>query len=153
KISVDNDPPSEETIIDAIPAGGSKNVSLYGRFKIDGLHTATARLPPDAPPADDSRTLVARVIKQAPVPVVDGAGLPANAREDLESKSYFVREALQPVPQQLRDQFYIQVKTAARAANGNSLANLDSYDAVILCNVPDLSQPDTAALVRFVKNG
>jgi len=155
KLSVDADPPSEETVIDVIPAGSSKNVSLYGRFKIDGLHTVTARLPSDGEPADDTRTIVVRVIKQAQVLVIDGGGLPATPREDAESKSYFVREALQPVSIQAREQFYIQVKTIGRTSAGANLAQarLDAFDAVILVNVPDLSANDTTALERYVSAG
>ena len=156
KIAVDSDPPSEETVIDSIPGGGSKNVSLYARFKFEGLHTVTARLPVDVQPADDTRTIVVRVIKQAQVLVVDGGGLPTTPREDMESRSYFVREALQPVPPDMRDQFYVQVKTVGRNAGGGAAlaqSNLDAFDAVILANVPDLPASDTAALERFVKNG
>ncbi|MCL2647932.1 MAG: BatA domain-containing protein [Phycisphaerales bacterium] len=155
KLSVDGDPPSEEAVIDAIPAGQSKAISLYARFKTDGLHTVTVRLAPDALPADDSRTIVVRVIKQAQILVIDGSPLATTPKEDLETKSYFLREALQPVPPNLRDQFYIQVKTIARSGGeGGNLAqaHLDDYDAVILCNVPDLPSADTDALKHYVRN-
>jgi hypothetical protein len=154
KIAIDSDPPSEETIIDSIPAGASKNVSLFARFKADGLHTVTAKIAADPEPADDSRTLVVRVVKQVQVLVADG-GSNVN-RDDPDSKSYFVSEALQPVPPGARDQFYIQTKTIdAQGAGGLALAQsqLDEYDAVVLANVADLPAAATAALERFVKNG
>jgi hypothetical protein len=153
KLAVNTDPPSEETVIESIAPGASKNVSLFARFKAEGLHTVTAKLPNDAQPADDSRTMVVRVLKQVQVLVADGG---ATGRDESDTKSYFIREALQPVPPAVRDQFYIQVKTIdAQGAGGTALAQtpLDDIDAIVLANVTDLPAASTDALERFVKKG
>jgi len=154
KLSIDSDAPSEESIIESIAPGASKNVAMFARFKAEGLHTVTAKLAPDSEPADDTRTIVVRVVKQVQVLIADGGA--TSGRDDPDAKSYFVHEALQPVPPALRDNFFIQVKTVdAQGAGGAALAqaHLDEYDAVVLANVSDLPAAATAALERFVKNG
>lgn len=147
KLSVDGEPASEETTIDSIAPGAAKSVSMFIRFKTDGPHAVTARLPRDNVPADDERTIVVRAIKQVQVLIVDGDP----GREPRDSKAYFLREALQPVNPTLREQYFIQVK--AVTTSDLEQTRLDEFDAVILANVTDLSPALVGGLERFVKDG
>ena len=147
KLSVDNDVSAEETTIDVIPGNSSKSISMFVRFKQDGPHLVTARLPRDSIPADDSRTIAIRAIKQVQALIVDGDP----GREPRDSKAYFLHEALQPIDPLLREGYFVQTKTVTTSELEQT--RLDEFDAVILANVIDISIPQVAALERFVKEG
>src|SRR5438094_2204421 len=59
-LRVDGEPPSDDAVIDAIPAGASKSISLFAKLRTADYHTVTASITPDRLPADDSRTVAVR---------------------------------------------------------------------------------------------
>lgn len=147
KISVNGEAESDQAVIDAIPAGGSKSVTLSVRFKKEGYQTVTARINKDVLPADDQRTIVVRALKQVNVLIVDGDP----GREPRDAKSFYLREALQPVPPDVRENFYVQTRIVSTGELEST--RLDEMDAIFLANVTDLAPATTTAIERFVKNG
>jgi len=147
RLALDNQPASEETTIEAIPAGESRSVSLFARCRTDGFHSVSARIPPDRLPSDDVRSIVIHCLKKVDLLLVDGH--PGEALRDRES--YLLQEALQPVDPQQRANFYIQVKTIGPAELEN--IRLDLFDAVLLADVPDFSPKALAQFVAYLRQG
>ena len=106
--------PVEEGVIDVIPARAAKSIPLHARLRNDGYHGITARVLPDALPADDGRSMAVRVLKQVQVLLVDGEA----GREGREEDTFFVREALTPVPMEARGRYFIQTRTVTAARLG-----------------------------------
>ena len=71
-LNVNGEQSCDEFTIDAIPGGASKSVSLFAKLRSEGFHSVTARIPTDRLPADDSRTVAVRAIKEVRVLLVDG---------------------------------------------------------------------------------
>jgi Aerotolerance regulator N-terminal/von Willebrand factor type A domain/CARDB len=146
-LSVDAEPAGDEFTIDAIAPGASRSVSLFAKLREPGFHALRARLPEDRLAADDSRSLVVRTIKEARVLLVDGEP----GAEPRDEETYFLEQALTPVPPELRSSYFI--KTATITAPELSLARLDNYDAVILANVPDCSEATLKNLEQYLRRG
>ena len=147
-LAVDGNEPQDEQTLEALPAGGEpKAISLFATFREAGFHTVTARLRGDRCPFDDQRTFALRVIDEINVLLVDGDP----GAEPRDSEVFYLRNALSPVPAELRDQYFIKTKTVAASAL-DALA-LRDYEAVVLANVVDISAPAVAALDQFVRGG
>jgi len=146
-LHVDDAPASDEFLIDAIAPGASRSVSLFSKLRQLGYHALSARLEPDRLAADDARVLAIRAIRQVRVLLVDGnPGV-----EPRDSEVYFLRHALQPVPLEAREGYFIQTDILARPELGQ--ARLEDYDAVILADVATLSDNTLESLGQFLRRG
>ncbi|MFM1768004.1 MAG: hypothetical protein RJA22_533 [Verrucomicrobiota bacterium] len=139
--------PVDEFVIDRLAAGATRGVTLFARFRDEGFHSVTARLPEDRQPADDRRVAALRVLREVKVLLVDGE--PGN--EPRESEVFYLQNALVPVPEEAAPDYFI--KTATTSGPELAQARLDDYDAVILANVPDLGDAGVRALESYLRRG
>jgi hypothetical protein len=146
-LAVDGDVPMDEAVVDVLPAGTAKGVSLFARLRSEGYHSIMVRVPADRLPADDRRTLAVRAIREVRVLLADGDP----GREPRDSQVFFLRHALQPVPVPEASQYYI--KTTVIPGLELASARFDDYDAVILANVSEVPANMLPALELFVKRG
>lgn len=146
-LGVDSDPPSDEFTIESLPAGSTRSVSLFAKLRAAGFHHVTARIPEDRQSADDRRTLAVRAIKEARVLLVEGEP----GAEPREGETYFLRNALAPVPVDQQESYFI--KTATIGAGELASARFDDFDAVILANVPDFSEAVAGRLQQYLRRG
>lgn len=147
-ISIDDEPPSDEQTLDSVPGGGEpRSISLFATFREPGFHTVTVRVPGDRCPFDDARTFAVNVISEVHVLLVDGQpGIEAR-----ESEVFYLRNALTPVPAEMREQFFIKTTTVESAELEN--VSLKDFDAVALANVVDISSPALHSLEDYVRRG
>ena len=147
-LAVDDEPPVEEQTLATIPAGGApKSLSLFATFREPGFHTVTARLHADRCPFDDQRSFALRVIDEVNVLLVDGDP----GAEPRDSEVFYLRNALTPVPAEMRDRFFIKTRTVSGAEFEKTA--LRDFDAVVLANVVDLSPLAADALQAYVRGG
>jgi hypothetical protein len=146
-IAVDGEPPMDQTTIASIPPGESRSVSLFARMKADGFHTVTAKIDGDHLPADDWRTVALRAVKEVKVLLIDGDP----GREARESETFFLRNALRPVPRAQWDDYFVKltVKTPTELEG----TRFEDFDAVMSANVTDFSTSALGQLVNYVKGG
>src|SRR5262249_27337123 len=123
-IAVDSDPPMDQTAIPQIPAGEERSVSLFAKMKAEGFHTITAKIDADHLPADDQRTLALRVVKDVKVLLIDGDP----GRESRDSETFFLRNALRPVPRAQWDEYY--VKVTVKNATELDTVRFEDFDTV-----------------------
>ena len=146
-LGIDTEPPADEAGIDTIPAGEAKKISLYVTFRDPGFHAVTARIPQDRAPADDARTVAVRAIGEVNVLLADGdPGV-----EPRESEVFYLRNALTPVPPELRAKYFIKTKTVT--VTELESAKLSDYEAVVLANVVDVSETTLASLEKYLRGG
>jgi len=146
-IAVDGEPPMDQTTIASIPGGESRSVSLFARMKADGFHTVTAKIDGDHLPADDWRTVALRAVKEVKVLLIDGDP----GREARESETFFLRNALRPVPRAQWDDYFVKltVKTPTELEG----TRFEDFDAVMSANVTDFSASALGQLINYVKGG
>ena len=138
---------ADEVVIPNIPPGGTRSVPLNTRFKTEGWHNVTARIPADRFPGDDTRTLAVRAIREIRVLMVDGEP----GSEPRESETFFLGHALVPVSPEEAEQYYVKTATITPADLGGT--RFDDFDTVVLANVSDFSNDTATALENFVKRG
>jgi hypothetical protein len=146
-LSVDAEPPCDEFTIDSIAPGSSKTVSLFAKLRTEGFHSVVARIPADRLPADDSRALAVRAIKEVRALLVDGDP----GAEPRESATYFLRNALAPVPPEAAPNYFIKATTISAAELAQ--VRLDDYDAVILADVAEFSENALQHVEQFLRRG
>src|SRR4051812_3949437 len=146
-IAVDGEPPMDQTTIASIPGGESRSVSLFARMKVDGFHTVTAKIDGDHLPADDWRTVALRAVKEVKVLLIDGDP----GREARESETFFLRNALRPVPRAQWDDYF--VKLTVKTPTELEATRFEDFDAVMSANVTDFSGSALGQLVNYVKGG
>lgn len=146
-LSTDGDPPSDEATIEAIPSGASKRVSLFTKFREPGDHSVTARIPQDHVPADDQRTIAVRALKEISVLLVDGDP----GAEPRASEVFYLRNALTPVEPEELDKYFIKTKTVSPAELES--ASLGDFEAVVLADVADFSDPTLVAFETYLRRG
>ena len=147
-LGIDEEPPADEQTLEVLPAGGEpKAISLFATFREPGFHTVTAHVHPDRCTFDDQRTFALRVIDEVNVLLVDGDP----GAEPRDSEVFYLRNALTPVPPELRDRFFIKTKTVTGAEFDKAV--LKDFEAVVLANVVDLSPVAADALQNFVRLG
>lgn len=146
-LSVDGEQPTDEFSIDTLPAGATKNVTMFTKLRTEGFHSVTARIAEDRLPADDQRTVAVRAIKEVKVLLVDGE--PGN--EPRESEVFFLKNALVPVPPEAAADYFI--KTSVITAPELSQARLDDFDCVVLANVPDFSDATLKSIESYLRRG
>lgn len=150
-LAVNDGAPADDAIIPSIPPGERRSVSLHARLRKDAAspyHAITAQLSaPDAMPADDRRTIIVRGLERVRVLLVDGQP----GREARDSEVFFLRHALQPVPPAEIDRYFVQTRTILPAELEQT--RLDEYDAVVLANVADVTEPALRALGHYLRGG
>jgi hypothetical protein len=147
-LAIDDEPPAEEQMLDTIAVGGApKSLSLFATFREPGFHTVTARLHSDRCPFDDQRSFALRVIDEVNVLLVDGDP----GAEPRDSEVFYLRNALTPVPLELRDRFVIKTRTVTGVEFEKTA--LRDFNAVVLANVVDLSPLAADALQAYVRGG
>ena len=146
-LRVDSAEPSDEQTIAQIPAGGSKLISLRGKLREEGFHTVSAAIPADSLPADDARTIAVRAITQVKVLLVDGS----LGEEPRDSETFYLRQALLPVPPSMADQYFVKV-TTIRPAELDA-AKFEGFDVIVLANVPDFSKRSMDSFADYLHRG
>ena len=146
-LNVDNDAPSDEGIIELLPAGASRNLALFAKLRTDGFHSITARLPEDRLLADDRRSIVVHALKEIRVLLVNGTP----GHEGRDNPVFFLQQALTPVPNVERPDYFIQPTVITPTEL--TAARLDNTDVVLLAGVFDLAGDTTALLDQFVSRG
>ena len=147
RIRVDDQPPADEAVLELIPPGGTQTVSLFAKLRKTGYPAVTAQLPSDRLPADDAWTMVVAARDRFEVLLVDGA----LERPPQEQAAWFLQQALQPVAPQERTSFFVQVTTVAPS----ELADVqwESFDAVLLADVPELPTVAVPAVEQYLRRG
>jgi hypothetical protein len=146
-LAIGDEAPIDEGVIGLVPAGQTKGLTLFGRFRADGFHTATARIAEDRLPADDQRTIALRVLPQVRVLLVENRP----PRSPQESEVFFLRHALQPVPPAEREDFFIQLRHITLAELSG--VRLDEFDAVFIADVPDFSSATLVEFQQYLRHG
>lgn len=140
-------PPVDEGVIEAIPAGQSRTVSLFSRLAPAGFHTVRAEIPGDRIPFDDARTVALRVVEQVRVLIIDGDP----GSEPREAQSFFLRQALTPTGEDEASRWFVRAEVAT--ASELATARLDDYDAVIIAGIADVSPATGVAIGQYLQRG
>ena len=147
-LAIDDEAPSEEQTLDAVPAGGeARSISLFATFREPGFHTVTVRIPGDRCTFDDARSFALKVIAEVQVLLVDGQP----GSEARESEVFYLRNALTPVPLEMRSRFFIKTQTINVSAMEST--TLKDFEVLVLANVVDLSAPALTSLENYVRSG
>ena len=147
KVLVDGQASGNPWIIEELGPGRSETATLYTALPGPGYHRVTVALEGDKAPFDDRQTVVMRARDEVNVLLVDGEP----GAEDRDSETFFLREALAPVPPPERSSYPVK----PRVVSGSNLEAeaLDRYEAVVLANVADVSLAFADRLARFVEKG
>ena len=147
KLLVDGQASGNPWIIEELGPGRSETATLYTALPGPGYHRVTVALEGDKAPFDDRQTVVMRARDEVNVLLVDGEP----GAEDRDSETFFLREALAPVPPAERSSYPVK----PRVVSGSNLEAeaLDRYEAVVLANVADVSLAFADRLARFVEKG
>src|SRR5688572_2097465 len=146
-LNVDTEAPSDEFTIEALPAGSTKSISLFAKLMTEGFHSVHARILDDRLRADDRRSLVVRAIKDVRVLLIDGD--PGSEARD--SETYFLRNALVPIPPEMQEDYFIKATTVTTPELAS--VRLDDFDALILANVSDLSENTLRNFEQYLRRG
>jgi len=146
-LNIDEEPPNDEFTINTLPPGSTKSISLFAKLMTEGFHAMHARIPDDRLRADDRRSLVVRAIKDVRVLLIDGDPAP----EARDSETYFLRNALVPIPPEAQQDYFIKATTVTTP--DLPAARLDDFDAIILANVVDLSESTLHNLEQYLRRG
>ncbi len=147
RLSVDGGQAGDSAVIDELPPGEAKRVSLFAKFADAGFHTVSAEVPADRLPADDARVIAVRVLENVGVLIVDGDP----GQEAREGESFFLRHALTPVPGEQLAGYFVKPKVVTVAEFES--AKLSDYDVVVLANVAEFSPRTAEALEAYVRRG
>lgn len=149
-LRVNDDLPSDEALIDRIPAGEARSISLFARLRGDtssSYHSVTASLATsDALPADDTRTIAVRALTSVNVLLVDGNA----AAAPLGWETFFLEQALKPVPPVEQETYFIRTRRIS-PIELDSIA-LDPFDVVVLANVPDVSTETIDKFAAYLRH-
>lgn len=142
-LHLDGGPAVDESVLDVLAAGESRRVPFFARFRDEGFHSVTARVPADRLPADDERTMVVPVVGEVKVLVVDG--------DPGSNSGFFLRHALQPVPAEQVSEYFLQPQVVVPAQL--AVMRFAEYGAVILADPPVLASPVVDQLAAYVREG
>ncbi len=135
-----NDVPIDQGVIEKLEPGKSATIALYARFNQVGVARLSAKLDADELLLDNTRYAVTEIRDKTRVLYVKAPGGDAAPGEDTD---------------------YIQTALSASAAGAIevdtvnwldlAMRKLESYQTVILANVPDLGEEQVRTLYYFVK--
>jgi Aerotolerance regulator N-terminal/von Willebrand factor type A domain/CARDB len=146
-LSADGEAPSDETLIPHLEPGATQSVSLHVRFAAAGFHGITATIPPDRLPVDNQRSIALQVVDRLHVLLVEGSTEAPLA----EQSSYFLANALAPVPSTQSATFYVKIHTTPLTSLAQT--SLAASDVVFLCNPGAISDPIAQSLKTYVHDG
>jgi hypothetical protein len=146
-LSLDEEAPADQAIIDEIAPGQSRAVRLNVRFARPGFQTVRATIPADRLPADNQRALAVQVLDQVRMTIVEGSQ-PA-AKQDRDG--FFLANALVPVPPARRAQYYLKVEAAPVSWIAD--ADLSKQELIALCNAGAPGASAAQKLRQYVSNG
>ena len=151
QLTIDSKPVGEPVEIESLPSGESRTLTMFAQLPSPGLHQLAVSIPGnDAFPADDRRVLVVRAIDKERALLVDG--LPS--RNPTDAETFFLENALVPVPPELRDSFFLGAdRITVAGLEEIQVESLAEYRAVFLANVQDFSSNVTGKLKNFIING
>jgi hypothetical protein len=147
RLSVDGEAPCDEGVIDSIPPGGARQLALFTKFGTAGYHTVTGGINADHLPADDQRTLAVRALDDVRVLLVTAD----TSTDPAENATFYLRNALTPVAPADLDSYFIKTKTITPGELDS--AKLSDYEAVILANVPEVSEAALDAISAYLNLG
>jgi len=147
RLSVDNEPASDEGVIDSIPVGAGKRISLFTKFATAGYHTVTGEVNADHLPIDDQRTIALRALDDVRVLLVTSD----EDADPTENATFYLRHALTPVAPAEVENYYIKTKTISPSQLDTT--NLGDYEAVVLADVADVSQAALDGIAAYLNRG
>lgn len=151
QLIINGDPFGDPVEIESLPPGEARTLTLFARLPSPGLHQLGVSIPGnDASPADDSRVLVVRAIERELALLVDGQP----SRDPIDAETFFLENALVPVPPELKDSFFLGADRITVAGLEKIKEDeLDEYRAVFLANVSEFSPAVTGRLKKFIVKG
>lgn len=147
RLAVNDEEPCDEGTISSIAPGASKRLALFAKFRKPGYHTVTGQITPDCLKADDKRTVAVRAQDDVRVLLVTGD----SGGDPLENATFYLANALAPVPLSERGNYFVKTKTVSPA--DLDTINLGDYEAVVLANVPEISAGAVDALSGYLTRG
>ncbi len=139
--------PGEEQDIPSIESEGTAEVDFRHEFAAPGDHVLEVRIDNDALALDNRRRLVVPVRESVRVLLVDGDPKPGI----FTSETAFLSEALSPETNSPGLPAPIQVQTVGEPQLLR--ADLESFDAVVLANVGEVSAEEATRLDAYLKQG
>lgn len=127
-----------------IPPQGPAAVEFEHRFAAVGSYVVSVAVESDALPGDDRSAAAIVVERGIPVLLVDGDPQP----DPVRSETYFLKAAFSPT-----DQPSPWVSATVVSGRDWQPADLNGKAVVFLCNVPQVSDEQRAALKEFVADG
>ena len=146
-VQVDDDATADSVVIPEVPAGQTRNASLFARLRTEGWHAVTAKIGQDQLPFDDQRVLAVRGIKELSALLIDGD--PGD--EPREAETFFLRHAMTPVPFAEKADYFIKPRVVTPA--DLSGIRFDDYEVVVVANVSEITIAQAQLLERFVRRG
>jgi len=146
-LSLNEEAPCDEAFIERIEPGGRAAVRLNVRFAQAGFQTIRAAIPPDRFPVDNQRAVAVRVVDQMRATIVEGT----EAKSKQDRDGFFLANALAPVPQARRADYYLKVDAAPPSWIDG--ADLTRLELIALCNVRDLTPAQARKLQKYVHDG
>lgn len=146
-LALNNNPPSDETLLDTIPPGAPASAQLLVRLPTAGFHSVRAALPPDRFPIDNERTFALQVLDRLEALVVQHPPNPATSTPD----AFFLLHALTPFPPEQSARQPLRITTITHDALASK--NLPTYDLIFLLDPPTPSSSLASSLLTYVENG
>ncbi len=143
QLSIDGQ--NKEQKLTAVPPGGESTVSFQTRLAAPGAHFGQVTLKKEGLAGNPAANFVLDAQDKLKILVVDGDPQTSLA----QSETFFLSRALNPAGEKDSSLFLPTVILA----DGLAAASLDSYQAVILCNVASLPDAWLAKLQSFVQQG
>ncbi|MEZ6065586.1 MAG: VWA domain-containing protein [Planctomycetaceae bacterium] len=134
----------DKTLNINLPPDGEAFVQFDHRFAESGSYVISVVLEPDHLPGDNRAEAAVVIEDGLPVLLVDGDP----QADPVQSETFFARSAL--TPQGVSSPW---VRAKVITTSELSAAELEGRAAVFLCNVPQLTADQTAALEAFVASG
>ena len=134
--------------IDSIKPGEEKIITAFVEIDSPGYLRIKAQIDyTDSKSVDNSREIVIRAVEKIQTLLIDGEP----GRSITESETFFLQNALIPVPEELIESFFI----SSNIINLGSIQDIEikDYDVIFLANVPDFSNELSNRLNDFVKSG
>jgi hypothetical protein len=146
-LSLNDEAPSDEAVIDKIEPGRKSVVRLNVRFAEAGYQTLRVTIAPDRLPIDNQRAYAVQVVDQLRATVVEGT----SAKTKQDADGYFIANALVPVPPAARADYFLKVEVVP--VSWLSEADLDRQELIVLSNVGGVSESQAKKLQEFVAGG
>jgi hypothetical protein len=130
-----------------LAAGDELPVVFRQEFSSPGDHRLELVLDDDALPLDNRRWLIVPVRESLNVLLIDGHFKP----EPYQAETDYLAQALSPSETSPGQPGAIRVEVASESQLSHR--ELAPYDAIVLCNVAQFSQPEVTALEDYLKQG